>query len=261
MDKKELFFRILLLIYTITTIISFVYTIIFYRQSLNNPFDKEYTPEEISQYINKQYTYITETKKCLCGNEIVNDFCNEEHFLSGCLEIIPNMTYNKDKYANYQMEEKDCIYYKNLIMNQTNFKNVFILYSEGIGQLDFWLLILYCFMFLFSSLFLLIDKKCPPYSDSIKKCIQILNNMILLIFWMLQFIILFFLILSYRIGNSKDYYDFLECPGINKFKFIETFKSFDDYYDTYILFAYSTGLSTLLLFPFTIQSCKNIRQI
>ncbi len=165
-------------------------------------------------------------KQCKCGEEIVNDFCNEEQILSGCVDITANPLKNNKQFLRYLgMEQSKCdentIKIKGL-KHEDTLTNVFDLKFDTIHKMALGLLILVIIGF--AIIILLFIAACGSYcfGDCAYICLlPCLPCFILFVLLGNLVNLILFIILSYNYfsGDTSTYVDFLECGNVDKGKF------------------------------------------
>ena len=229
------------LVYFALSIAILVYTAKVFNYSSDNPFDIQLKPgENWTDFFNETSVSI---KQCKCGEEILNDFCNEEQILSGCVDVTETELKNNTQFLRYlKMDKKKCNKYKEDIKNLTHdetLSEVFTLKFDTIHKMALGLLILVIIGF--GIVVLLLITGCGSL------CLGECGILCLVPF--LPVIILFnvgagvtnlilFIILSvnYFSGDTSTYVDFLDCKGVIKDKFNEKFKKVENLKDVFITF-------------------------
>lgn len=162
-------------------------------------------------------------KQCKCGEEIVNDFCNEDQILSGCVDITANPLKNNKQFLRYLgMEKTQCdklITDIKGLKHEDTLNSVFTLNFDNIHNMALGLLILVIIGFGIIAVLFIAGCGSLCFGD----CVYIFLLPCLpcfIIFVLLGNLvnIILFIILSvnYFKGDTSTYVEFLECGGVNK---------------------------------------------
>ena len=230
-----------ILVYLVFSIVIIVYTKKVFKYSSKNPFDKQLEPNENwSDFFNETPIF---KKQCKCGEEILNDFCNEEQILSGCVDVTENPLKNNKQFLRYlKMGEQKCNEYKNEIKNLGNeetLNKVFTLKFNTIHKLALGLLILVIIgfvilvLFCILSCFFLLIEYAGGALIIIGFFINILVNGVIYLINLILFIILSN---KYFKSDTSTYVDFLDCKGVNKDKFNKKFEKVENLKNVFITY-------------------------
>ena len=212
-------------------IASFVFLIRVRNFTKEDPFDKTLTPSERQSFFLNITNYDMMGKQCKCGDDIVNDFCTEEQILSGCVNISPNMLSSKKKFLSYVMDTSKCTKYKNSFLEKENPNEVFDIKANKIHNMATGIMVMYIAFFCILGLAIL-----API------CVWLIVILLIPIICVALFgglvnIILFIIFcVNFNKGATRDYIKFLDCNGVNKIKFQETFGDIEQFKKNYTTF-------------------------
>ena len=169
-------------------------------------------------------------KQCKCGEEIVNDFCNEEQKLSGCVDITANPLKNNKQFLRYLgMEQSQCENYISRIKELKNvdtLNSVFTLNFDTIHKMALGLLILVIIGFAIIILLFIAGCGSLCLGDCAYLCIApCLPCFILFILFgnLVNLILFIILSVNYFKGDTSTYVDFLECSHVKEGVFNDHF--------------------------------------
>ena len=211
-------------------IVIIVYTRSIYDNTKNNPLEKPLNENRTVYFKNNRtifspmYYY---EKQCICGDEILNDFCTEEQLLSGCHD----KSLNK-QFLRFLMDETECKAYELKIMdNKTkSLSEIFDINAGKINDIALGIMILtiisMCLIFLLS-IFPCFFLKCEDTLESIANVVACLNIIISLLSFIINLILFIILCVQYNKGDTADYVDFLDCKNVEK----KSFKEFEEVED------------------------------
>lgn len=219
-----------------------VFTVRLYDNTKENPFTDNLpatVEERRAKFFNTPQFFLYQ-KKCICGNEILNDFCTEEQIQLGCKDSTLNQQNNPKLLLRYLKEEIKCDDYEEKILDlrNTNLGQIFVLNFDMINKMALGLIILAIIGF--AIIFVICCSACSVL------CCGEFGAVFLVIF--LPIIILFgigasftelvlFIILcvNYNDSNISDYVEFLNCGNINR-KAFDSYSAIENVYSNYTPF-------------------------
>lgn len=220
------------------TIAILILTINIFRYTSENPFNKHLEPNDHwYNFFGNEFQAESSVfkKQCKCGEEIVNDFCNEEQILSGCVDITANPLKNNKQFLRYLgMETNECTNYiskiKNLKDDET-LNSVFTLNFDYIHKMALGLLILVIIGFAIIILLFIAGCGSLCFGDCAYLClVPCLPCFILFILLgnLVNLVLFIILSVNYFKGDTSTYVDFLGCSGVKREKFNSYFEDVEN---------------------------------
>lgn len=133
MEKKMVLFILYIIVtilFIILSIIDIVFSIYMYKYTKNgNPLDMSLNDDRRIYFNNANIfnQFFFNSKRCECGNEILNDFCTEEQILAGCKDISASL--NKKSFLRSLGQGNECNEYGNKLKDIKN-KNLSDVFSN-----------------------------------------------------------------------------------------------------------------------------------
>lgn len=203
-----------------------------------------------------QYLY---AKQCICGDEILNDFCTEEQILSGCHDMSLNKQKDKNLFLKFLTSSEKCLNYQNLIMDERtqSLSEIFETKFDKINDMALGIMILVIITMSISILFIIIILfmcKCPEMMSSFSSIAQNVIIIISLISFIINFILFIILCVKYNGGDTSEYVDFLDCPNVVK-KSFEEYEDVEDLKSNYKSFLITNIIYYIIFFVYTDYNC------
>ena len=206
-----------------------LYTRKIYDNTKNDPLKKPLNENRTIYFKNITEIFTPYEKQCVCGDEVLNDFCTEEQILSGCHEKTLNKQQNTNLFLRFLMSNTKCKEYENKIRNYEiqSLSEIFDINAGKINNMAFGILVstivTMCLAFILSIIpcFFI---KCDDKFHSVSKIVQMLIVLLCIISFIINLILFIILCVQYNKGDTADYVSFLTCNNIEK----KSFKEFDD---------------------------------
>lgn len=224
-----------------------VYTARIYIYTKEDPFkdnlppveerEKEYFTSTQASLYQKQQTQ----KQCICENQVLNDFCTEEQIKSGCKDITLNTQKNPKKFLRYLLDIYECNGFKEKILSPTtqNLNQVFDLKFEMINKMALGLLILAAIgLAIFGLIILATCFSLCCGEAALALLIPFLPCIICfgLGSGITELVLFIILCVNYGNGQTSEFVEFLNCPGVNSSAFADKYKDIINLKDTYTPF-------------------------
>ena len=220
------------------TIAILVLTVKIFNYTSENPFDKKLKDgESWNDFFDNtiQAESSVFKKQCKCGEEIVNDFCNEEQILSGCVDITANPLKNNKQFLRYLgMEQSECdkkISDIKALKHEDTLNKVFTLNFDNIHKMALGLLILVIIGFAIIILLFIAGCGSFCFGDCAYLCLlPCLPCFILFILLgnLVNLVLFIILSVNYFNGDTSTYVDFLGCSGVKREKFNSYFEDVEN---------------------------------
>lgn len=224
-----------------------VYTARIYIYTKEDPFKDDLPP--VSQ---REDLYFTSTqaslyqkqqtqKQCICENQVLNDFCTEEQIKSGCKDITLNTQKNPKKFLRYLLDIYECNGFKEKILSPTtqNLNQVFDLKFEMINKMALGLLILAAIgLAIFGLIILATCFSLCCGEAALALLIPFLPCIICfgLGSGVTELVLFIILCVNYGNGQTSEFVEFLNCPGVKSSAFTEKYKDIINLKDDYTPF-------------------------
>ena len=229
------------LVYFALSIAILVYTAKVFNYSSDNPFDIQLKPgENWTDFFNETSVSI---KQCKCGEEILNDFCNEEQILSGCVDVTETELKNNTQFLRYlKMDNKKCKKYIDQIKSlshEETLSEIFTLKFDTIHNMALGLLILVIIGLGIVVLMLITGCGALCLGECAVLCLVPFLPVIILFnigAGVTNLILFIILSVNYFGGDTSTYIDFLDCNGVKKDKFNEKFEKVENLKNVFVTF-------------------------
>ena len=216
-----------------------VYTRSIYYNTKDDPLEKHLNENRSIYFKNKNTIFSPLNyyeKQCICGDEILNDFCTEEQILSGCHDKSLNKQQNL--FLGILMAENKCNEYEETIRSNgiQSLSEIFDINAGKINDMALGIMIitiismsLIFLLFIIPFFFL---KSEEDKLKSLSNVVTCLNNIIIFLSFIINFFLFLLLDVRYNKGDTTDYVDFLDCKNVEK-KSFEEFEEVEDFKSNY----------------------------
>ena len=206
-----------------------VYTRKIYDNTKKDPLKKLLNDNRDIYFKNTSEIFTHYEKQCICGDEVLNNFCTEEQILSGCHDKSLNEQQNTNLFLRFLMSDSKCKEYENKIRNYEikSLSEIFDINADKINNMALGILVLTAvtmgiafILSIFPCFFWKNEDKFEFVSNLAKIIIVILS----IISFIINLILFIILCVQYNKGDTSEYVSFLKCKNVEK----KSFKEFDD---------------------------------
>ena len=239
------------------SIANLIYVCRIFNETKEDPFNTVLLDKK-SYFYNVTQLYQKIEKNCKCGENIVNDFCTEEQLLSGCVDITVNDQFDNKKFLRNLLTNNECNQYIKDIMKKEKLSDVFNLNITNIHNLMLGIIVLISSSFFALFLFAIFIGGMICFGERILKYCAIIGIMTIIIASLIGIInFVLFIIILFKLfdGDIWKYFDFLNCPNVDNFKFISQFGVVHDFARDMIIFIILNCIY-LVLYVVTFASSK-----